>query len=298
MKYDVIIIGGGPAGLSAGIFACRAGLRVLCVEKLFIGGQASLASEISNYPGLGKIAGMDLTQKIAEDAMQFGLQLVYENVLKLKQTKTGFSVKTNEGHYQTKKVILATGAKPKKLGLELEDSLLGKGVSYCASCDGAFFKNKVVAVVGGGDTAIADVLYLSHLAKKIYLIHRRNTFKANPLDLKKVRALKNVEIITEANISALKGEQQLEGIEIVSNKTKQILKVDGLFIAIGYQPDLDFVDINIKKDKNGYVLVDENKQTSVKYLYACGDITSKKFKQVITAVADGAVAGNSCVGEE
>lgn len=297
MKYDVIIIGAGPAGLTAGIFAARAGLKTLCVEKLGAGGQASIAAEISNYPGLGKISGFDLGQKMAEDALACGVQIEYETVQKLSQTKTGFAVKTKHNNYTAKKVILACGAKVRHLGIETEQNFVGRGVSYCASCDGTFYKNKVVAVVGGGNTAIGDCLYLSRLAKKVYLIHRRDVFTANKLDFEKVKALKNVEIITNAIVKELQGENQLQTIVVNQGKTTKKLKADGLFVAVGYEPDLSFVDINIKKDKFGYVLVDENKQTSVKYLYACGDITSKKFKQIITAAADGAIAGNSCVGE-
>lgn len=297
MKFDVIIIGAGPAGLSAGIFAARAGLKTLCIEKVGAGGQAAIAAEISNYPGLGKITGFDLGQKMAEDAISCGVQIEYETVQKLSQNKTGFSIKTKHNNYTAKKVILACGAKVRNLGIKTEQNFIGRGVSYCASCDGAFFKNKNVAVVGGGNTAIGDCLYLSRLAKKVYLIHRRDVFTANKLDLNKVKSLKNVEIITNATVQELQGENHLQTVIINNFGTIKKLKIDGLFVAVGYEPDLSFVDINIKKDKLGYVLVDENRQTSVKYLYACGDITSKKFKQIITAAADGAIAANSCVGE-
>lgn len=297
MKFDVIIIGAGPAGLSAGIFAARAGLKTLCIEKLGVGGQASIAAEISNYPGLGKISGFELGQKMAEDAINCGVKIEYETVQNLSQTKTGFEVKTKHNLYTAPKVILACGAKVRNLGVDSEQKFIGRGVSYCASCDGAFFKNKTVAVVGGGNTAVGDCLYLSRLAKKVYLIHRREIFTANKLDFEKVKAAKNVEIITNATVKELQGKDTLQSVVLNHNGASKKLKVDGLFVAVGYEPDLSFVDINIKKDKFGYVLVDENKQTSVKYLYACGDITSKKFKQIITAAADGAMAGNSCVGE-
>lgn len=297
MKYDVIIIGAGPAGLSAGIFASRAGLKVLCLEKLGVGGQASISPEIENYPAVGKISGFELGQKMAKDAVDCGVKIEYETVNLLKQTKTGFSVKTKHNTYLAKKVILACGAKARSLGLKEEQQFIGRGVSYCASCDGAFFKGKVVAVVGGGNTAVGDVKYLSHLAKKVYLIHRRNCFRANKVDVDKIKTLKNVEVITNATVVGLKGENQLEEITFKRNTTEQSIKVQGVFVAVGFESDLSFVDIDIKKDKNGYVLVDENMRTSVKYLYACGDITSKKFKQILTAAADGAIAGNSCVGE-
>ena len=179
MKYDVVIIGGGPAGLSAGIFASRAGLKTLCVEKLCCGGQACISPEIANYPGLGLISGFDLGQKMSEDATKAGVEFEYATVQKLTQTKTGFCIKTKSNTFSCKKVILACGAKTRQLSLPNEQNLIGKGVSYCASCDGAFFKGKNVAVVGGGNTAITDVVYLARLAKKVYLIHRRNEFRAN-----------------------------------------------------------------------------------------------------------------------
>lgn len=297
MKYDVIIVGAGPAGLSAGIFACRAGLKVLCLEKLGVGGQASLSPEIENYPGMHKIAGFDLAENIKQDALNCGLKLEYETVKKITQTKQGFSVKTTQNNYSAKKVILACGAKPRMLGFENEQQLIGKGISYCASCDGAFFKNKTVAVVGGGNTAIGDVIYLSRLAKKVVLIHRKDSFRANPKDVENVKKLKNVQIITSAEIIKLHGDENLKSIDIKQGNVIKNIKIDGLFVAIGFMPDLAFVDINIKKDENGYILVDENRETSVKYLYACGDIISKNFKQIITAVADGAIAGNSCIGD-
>ncbi len=295
MKFDVIIIGGGPAGLSAGIFACRAGLKTLCLEKLCLGGQACLSAEIENYPGFESISGFELGQKIANQATKVGLKIEYETVEKLSKTKTGFSVKTKQNNHTAKKVILACGAKARTLGLDNEQKLIGKGVSYCASCDGAFFKGKNVAVVGGGNTAVTDVKYLARLAKKVYLIHRREGFRANSNEIEKIKAVKNVEILTSATIEQLQGEAQLEGLIIKQKNLTKKLKVDGLFVAIGYVPDLEFVDINIKKDKNGYVLVDESMQTSVKYLYACGDILSKNFKQVVASVAEGAIAANSCI---
>ncbi len=297
MKYDVVIIGAGPAGLTAGIFASRGGLKTLCIEKLGVGGQAGISPEIANYPGVGKISGFDLGQKMAEDAKIAGVEIAYETVLKLAQTKTGFSIKTKHNSYSAKKVILANGAKARSLGLKNEAEFIGRGISYCASCDGAFFKGKTVMIVGGGNTAIGDCVYLSRLAKKIYLVHRRDQFRANNQDVLRVKALKNVKILTPSKVVEVGGENKLEYAIVETDGKQQKIKTDGLFVAIGYEPDLSFVDINIKKDKNGYVLVDENKQTSVKYLYACGDVTSKKFKQIITAAADGACAGNSCIGE-
>lgn len=296
MKFDVAIIGGGPAGLSAGIFTTRAGLSTICFEKLAIGGQASLSYDIANYPGFENISGFELTNKMFEHAKHSGVEFEYANVLSLTKNKTGFSIKTKSETYSAKKVILACGAKARKLNLANEQKFTGRGVSYCASCDGNFFKNKVVAIVGGGNTAVEDVEYLSKIAKKIYLINRSENFKAGEHNIARIKKNKKLTILTSSNVVELKGDKMLEEIIVNSNNNLKAIKVDGLFIAIGYEPDLSFVNIEVEKDNYGYLIVDENQQTNVKDLYACGDIVSKKFKQVITACADGARAGNSCIG--
>ena len=297
MKADVVIIGGGPAGLSAGIFACRAGLDVVLLEKLSLGGQASLSYKIANYPGFKDISGLDLIDKMRE-AEGLGLKIEYAEVLALSKTKTGYSLKTKNATYFAKKVIIACGCATRKLGLDREKALTGKGVSYCASCDGNFFKNKVVAVVGGGNTAIEDVDYLTKLASKVYLINRTESFRAGEYEVRRIRKYKNVEILTNAAVTKLFGDKQLDAIEVKVGRAKRKLAVEGLFIAIGHEPNLEFVKFNLKLDKFGYIIVDENKQTSEKNLFACGDITSKNFRQIVTACADGAIAGHSCIGEK
>ncbi len=297
MKYDVVIIGAGPAGLTAGLFAVRAGMKVLCLEQLSVGGQASLSANIENYPGFDSISGFDLTQKMEEHAKCYGLQIEYGTVKKLRKNKNEFSIKTEENLYYAKKVIIACGTVVRKLGLEKELELTGKGVSYCASCDGNFFKGKSIAVVGGGNTAAEDVKYMAKIAKKIYLIHRSEKFKFSKVVLEKFKSMKNLEIITNAEVKKIYGEESLEGIDISIKGKKKNLKVSAMFVAIGYQPKLDFIDIEVKKDRAGYILVDKNMKTSVDNLYACGDIVSKNFRQIINACAEGAIAGNSCVGE-
>ncbi len=298
MKVGVVIIGGGPAGLSAGIFASRAGLDVVCFEKLGIGGQAALSYEILNYPGFENISGYDLTQKMHLQAKKLGVKFKNENVLALKQLKNGFSVKTNVATYHAEKVIIACGCKTRKLNLPNEQTLTGKGVSYCASCDGGFFKNKIVAVVGGGNTAMEDVRYLNKLASKIYLINRSENFKAGEFELNKIKRLKKVNILTNANVVKLYGEKNLTGIDVdVEGKIKHI-NLSGIFFAIGSVPDLSFVKIKLGLDDYGYIVVDENMKTNVDNLYACGDIISKNFRQIITACGEGAIAGNSCIGEK
>lgn len=296
MKTDVLIIGGGPAGLTAGIFTTRAGLSTVLIERLTIGGQASLTYLVENYPGFDKISGFDLTDRMAKQAEANGVDIMYGTVNSLDKSEHGFIVKTNDETYEADKVIIACGCKTRRLGLINEVELTGHGVSYCASCDGHFFKDKVVAIVGGGNSAITDVDYLSRLAKKIYLINRSEKFRAGEHQIKRVSEMKNVEILTNAQVSKLSGTNELSGIQLTQNGELIDLKVDGLFVAIGQEPYLPFLNIDIKKDSSGYILVDENMQTSEKNLFACGDIISKHFRQIITACADGAVAGNSCVG--
>jgi len=298
MKYDVIIIGAGPAGLSAGIFTTRAGLNTACFERLAIGGQASLSYDISNYPGFNKISGIDLMDKMHAHATELGVETIYEDVLSLTKAKDGFFIKTKSEKYTAKQVIIASGCTARKLGLENEDKLTGRGISYCASCDGNFYRDKIVGVVGGGDTAFENVDYLSRLAKKVYLINRSEKFKAGEYKLNQVKRYKNVEILTNAKLVALHGKDQLEKVSIDINGENQDILIDGLFIAIGQEPYLNFVDIDIELDPYGYIIVDQHMNTNIKGLYACGDVTSKEFRQVITACSDGAIAGNSCIKGE
>ena len=293
MKFDVAVIGGGPAGLSACTFASRAGLNVICFEKLAIGGQASLSHDIANYPGFESISGFDLTQKMFNQAKANGTAVVFGDVQKVKKLKTGFSIKTKTESYQAKKLIIACGNQPRKLGLN-EKEFIGRGISYCASCDGNFFKNKICAVVGGGDSAFVYVEYLSKLASKVILLNRGEKFKAHSSRVERAKRLKNVKLLTNIQVKELIGDEVLSAIKLTNGKT---INVDGLFIAIGHEPNLSFLGFDLELDENGYIIVDKNMQTSIKDVYACGDITSKHFKQVITACADGAIAGNSCIGE-
>lgn len=296
MRYDVVIVGAGPAGLTAGLFAVRAGLKVVCLEQLSVGGQASLTADIQNYPGFISIAGFDLCDSIADHAETYGLEIKYAKVESVSKGKVRFEIKTRDETFEADKVIIACGCETRKLGLDKEKFLTGRGVSYCASCDGNFFRGQTVAVVGGGNSAIENVKYLSNVAKKVYLIHRSNNFKANRVDLEKVKKLRNVQIITNAEVKELFGDSKLEGVKLEIDGKYKDIKISGLFIAIGQTPKLDFLKIGLKKDKAGYIVTDKNMKTSFENLYACGDIISKDFRQVITACAEGAIAGNSCVG--
>ena len=297
MIYDVAIIGAGPAGLTAGIYACNAGLSVICFEKLAVGGQASLTYEIVNYPGFKSVSGFDLAEKLKEHAENAGVQIQYHKVDKVKKLKQDFIIKTIEGWYKAKKVIIASGNKVRKLGLDSEHKFVGKGVSYCASCDGAFYKNKVVAVVGGGNSAFEYIKYLSKIAKKVYVFNRTEVFRMDDYKLKKAQQFKNVEIVVNASVQNLYGNEILESADLKIENKIQNFKLDGLFVAIGHEPDLDFVDFEIELDKAGFIKVNDEQKTNIENVFACGDIVSKKFKQIITACADGARAGNSCIGE-
>ena len=292
MKFDVAVIGGGPAGLSAGIFTTRAGLTTICFEKLVIGGQASLSYDISNYPAFNSISGWDLTQKMFQQAKGCGVEFVFSDAISVTKNKFGFSIKTKDAIYQAKKLIIASGTIPRKLGLN-EEKFIGKGISYCASCDGNFFKGKDVAVVGGGDSAFEYVEYLSRIANKVYLINRSDKFRANNFRVENAKKLKNVQILKNAEIKHLVGNDVIAGVEL-NNGEK--LSVDGVFVAIGHIPNLNFLKFDVELDANGYIVVDKYMKTSVDNVYACGDIVSKHFKQIITACADGAIAGNSCIG--
>lgn len=295
MNYDVVIIGAGPAGLTAGIFAGRAGLKVLCIEKLVVGGQASLSYNISNFPGFPSIEGFDLSERFLQHAESARVKLSYETVEELKKNKSEFEIITKSNVYHARKVIIATGCKARLLQLENEQRLTGKGVSYCASCDGEFFKNKDVAVVGGGNSAVENVKYLSGVARKVYMLNRTEKFKADEHELKSIQNLKNLEIITSAKVTSIIGDDQLESIYIDNKGNEERLVVQGLFVAIGHIPDLHYVKLDLEVDKFGYIVVDENQKTNIDGLYACGDVTNGKFKQVITACADGARAANSCI---
>ncbi len=293
MKFDVAVIGGGPAGLTASIFVARAGLKVICFEKLAIGGQAALSYDISNYPGFNSIMGFDLTQKMFEQAKNCGADFVFGEVEKIKKIKNGFSIKTKTEVYHASKIIIASGNESRKLGLN-EKAFIGKGVSYCASCDGNFFKEKVVAIVGGGDSAFEYAEYLSNLAKKVYILNRGDKFRAHSSRVKNAEKLKNVKLIKNIEVEKLIGDEVLTSV-LLSNGNQ--IQLDGLFIAIGHEPNLHFLDFEIEVDARGYIVVDKFMKTSEANVFACGDIVSKHFKQVITACADGAIAGNSCIGE-
>lgn len=287
---DIIIIGGGPAGLTAGIFACRAGMKVKIFEKLVVGGQANLSAKVANFPGYEEVDGYELSARMKQQVENLGAEIIFEDVKSVRKENGKICVETSNKSYCAKKLIIATGAKERLIGCPGEKEFRGKGVSYCASCDGYFFRDKVVAVVGGGNTAFENVLYLSKIVKKIYLVHRREGFRADKLLVDSVKQLDNVTFVLNECTKDIVGEDKVQRINFCSGLG---LDVDAVFVAIGRIPDLDWLNIELEKTNDGYIIVDENMKTSVENVHACGDITNHKLKQIVTACAEGAVAGNS-----
>lgn len=289
---DIIIVGGGPAGLVAALYAGRAQLDALMIEKQFQGGQMVTTNEVENYPGFIDITGSDLANIMYEHAKKFGGTMEYKEVLDIQVQGNIKKIITDAETYEAKVVILSMGAKPKKLELDREAELGGRGISYCATCDGGFFRNKVVAVVGGGDTAVEDALHLSRIAEKVYLISRSDTLKANKIAQEKLFKTSNVEILWDSVVTKLHGENKLESIEVKNKKNNNIfeLKMDGLFVAIGSTPSTELVKNLVELDKNGYIIADESCKTNIDGIFAIGDIRTKSVRQVLTAAADGAVS--------
>lgn len=294
--YDLIIIGAGPAGLSAAVYAARAELDFIVIEgSMMQGGQVLTTYDVDNYLGLPGIGGFDMGMKFAEHAKKLGVTFVTENVISMEIQRNVKSVKTDKNTYETKTIIIATGAVHKKAGIPGEAEFTGKCVSYCATCDGAFFKNKVTAVVGGGDVAVEDALYLSRMCGKVYLIHRRDEFRAAKSLVKKARETDNIEFVLDSVVEKIDGENKVRSINIRSKKgaTIKTLEVDGVFFAVGMQPVTAFVDKNIEMNEAGYIIAGEDCATNIPGVYAAGDIRTKQLRQIITAAADGANAVTS-----
>ena len=293
--FDVIIVGAGTAGLSAGIYTARSGKTALILESKAYGGQIINSPEIENYPGIKNISGFEFATGLYEQAMELGAEIRYEKVLSIDDEGEIKVVNTAENSYQCKAVILATGAKNRQLGLEREEELIGSGISYCATCDGAFYRNKEVAVAGGGNTAIEDALFLSNYCKKVYLVHRREAFRADPKDVEALMDKENVEFILNANVTGILGQDRVEGIEVKDKTTGAIrrIPVSGLFIAVGQEPDNGAFAGLVTLDNAGYVVAGEDCMTNVKGIYTAGDCRTKSVRQLTTAAADGAVAALS-----
>ncbi len=293
--YDVIIIGGGPAGYTAALYTARAGLDTLVLERMSVGGQMTLTGDIDNYPGFDEgVDGFTLGTKMQAGAEKFGAKTEYAEVSDVDFSGTNKKIITTSGDYLAKTVIIATGANPRELGIEREASLIGGGVHYCAHCDGRFYKDKTVAVIGGGNSAAADALYLSRLAKKVYLVHRRDTLRATKIYHEPLKNAENVEFVWDSTVENFIVEQKLLGITTKNVKTGELKEVicDGVFVSIGRKPATDFLKGKIPLDQNGYIIADENCKTDVSGVFAAGDVRTKILRQVVTAAADGAVAAH------
>lgn len=295
-KTDVVIIGSGPAGMTAGIYARRAGLTAIILEKTGIsGGQVLTTYEVDNYPGLPMISGFELGENFRGHAQHLGVEIKEAQVEKIVDLGKLKQVVTSEGNYEAGAVIIATGAAHRRLGIPGEEELTGMGVSYCATCDGAFFRGREVAVVGGGDVAVEDAIFLARTCKKVYLIHRRGELRAAHILRESLIQLDNVEIIWDSEVKEIKGEEQVEHICICNNKTQETreLSVNGIFIAVGTIPNTDLFKGLLDMDEKGYIVADEGCETSVPGIYAAGDVRTKVLRQIITAAADGANAVTS-----
>lgn len=294
-SYDVIVIGGGPAGYTAAMYAARGGLSTLVIEKLFAGGQMTQTTQIDNYPGFPEgIDGVSLGMRMLEGAKRFGVDTVNGEVTSVMLDAPQKQVRTLDGTYTARAVIIATGAGHAHLGLDREEELTGRGVAYCAACDGMFYRGKTVAVVGGGDSAAADALLLSRIAKKVYLIHRRDTLRAAKIYHDTLRNVPNVEFLWNTTVSEILGEELLTGIRHKNtvNGEERELTLDGLFISVGRTPASELFRGQLELDDRGYIVAGETTETSLPGVYAAGDIRTKPVRQIVTATADGAAAAH------
>ena len=297
MSYRAIVIGGGVAGLSAGLYLARANIPCLILEGQFWGGQTALLNKVSNYPAVKETTGFDISQTLYEQVKELNIDMKNELVINVKQAGAGYEVCTNKSKYLADNIIIATGAKTTQLGLKEEKQFVGRGVSYCATCDGNFFKNKPVALFGAGKTALEDIKYLHNVASEVYWIVPSKTL--SPSILQEIKDLKNLKIKYSCEVTSLVGDATLQEISLYNKQAKRVenLKVSGLFVSLGRTPDLSWLEIDVKTNTNGYVLVDKNCQTSHKGIFACGDITSRKLKQIVTACSDGAIASSYIIAK-
>lgn len=290
---DLVIIGGGPAGLTAGLYAARAALKTLLLEQGMPGGQAATTDRIDNYPGFPQgISGPELMMQMDEQARRFGLEVDFRHVLEILPGQGIFTLKTDGGGVTAKAVVIATGAESRALGVPGEQEFLGRGVSYCATCDGAFFQGKKVAVVGGGDSALQEGLFLTKFAEKVYIIHRRDELRATKVIQDKAKKNEKIEFVLNATVSSILGTEKVEAVKLLDLKTKEekSVAVDGVFVYIGKKPANDLVKELVRVDENGYIVVSQQMMTSVPGIFAAGDVRQTPLRQVVTAVGDGAIA--------
>ena len=289
--YDIIVIGGGPAGLTAAIYARRAGKKCLVLEATACGGQILNTNKITNYPAIADVSGPELAKSMSEQAEQLGAEIEYDKVTSINPIDGGFELVCEEDNYSARSVIIAAGTTPRKLDLPREDELVGRGISYCTTCDGAFYKDKTVAIYGGGYSAAYGALYLADLANKVYLIHHHDELRAVGDVVEALRNNPKIEILLGSDISELTGDTKLSGVKLANGNE---IAIDGLFVAIGREPHCDFCD-GLEKDDEGYIVADEGCATNIPGIFVAGDIRTKKLRQIVTATADGAAAAESAI---
>jgi len=293
--YDVVIIGAGAAGMTAAIYTSRRMLKTLVISK-DLGGQATMAVEVENYPGFDEaISGFEIMQKFNRQAKKFGVEFVYNEVSEIQPKNNFFKIRTNEQEYQAQSIILAFGLTPCDLGVLGEEKFKGKGVSYCATCDALFYKNKNVSVIGGGNAALDATFLLSKIAKKVYLIHRRNEFRGDEILIQKIKKQKNVQFVLNSIVKEIKGNEFVESIIInkIEEKNEEEIKVDGVFVEVGYEVKADFVKNLVNLDKKNQIIANKNCQTSYPGIFAAGDVTDTFYKQIVISAGEGAKAALS-----
>ena len=297
MIYDVIIIGGGPSGMTSAIYSSRARLKTLLIEKAGCGGQIAITDNIENYPGFEQgINGFELATKMQTQATNFGTEFVYGEAVSFQlNDKIKKVILLDNKEYLAKTIIISSGASFKKLGIKGEQDFIGKGVSYCATCDAPFFRNKEIVVIGGGDSALQEALYLTKFAVKVNLIHRRNEFRAAKILQEKVFKEQKINVIFDSVVEEISGKDVLEQVTLKNIKTNTIsqLSVNGVFIFVGWTPNTNFLNNQLKLNKQGYIITDDKMNTSIEGVFACGDVREKTLRQVVTAAGDGAIAANS-----
>lgn len=291
MLYDIVIIGGGPAGLTAALYALRAEKSVVVIEKLGIGGQIALSSEVENFPGTPKMSGAEFAANLASQVESLGGRIEYEEVVEIidGETKT---VVTDLDKYEGRSVIIATGVMNRRLGAEGEAELIGKGISFCAVCDGSFYKKKTVAVIGGGNTAVEDAIYLADIAEKVYIVHRRDEFRAENRLVRALKQRENVELVLDSTVERFIDDGGLKGIQVVNVKSgeKRTIEIDGAFVAVGQTPQCQIFDGLITLNDGGYIEAGENCRTNVEGIFVAGDCRNKSVRQLTTACSDGSIA--------
>jgi len=296
MPFELIIIGGGPAGLTAGIYAKRAGIDAILIEKALPGGLITTTELVENYPGFPEgVSGMDLGQRFEDQAKKYGLDIIFGKAVRIEVNKGHMVVFTEENSFSTKTVIIATGSEPKKLGVPGEEDFIGKGVSYCATCDGPFYKDKNIAVIGGGNGALEEALFLTKFAKLVTLIHRRKDLRADKVLKDKAASNPKIFMKLDTIVDEIKGDEKVRSLKLTdaSSNKRSSMNVDGVFVYAGLKPNTDFVKETIKLDDRGHIITDDKLATNIPGIFAAGDVRKKILRQVVTSVADGAIALNS-----